>query len=136
MPAHGRRRVVNADYNDLSHRTSLGLHGYTLPLGTEDVFPDLATLHDGEPIYATDGMELWSEANARLIVHEGVRYWYAADIATWHDLEDEPLPADAATDPDQRRGPAGPARRHAGQLSRAHTTCERAYRATRVAPRH
>jgi hypothetical protein len=105
MPAPERRRVVNADYDDLSHRLGLG-DGYTLPLGTEDRKPDLATLRDGEPVIATDGMELWSDARARLVVgRDGRRYWYAADIATWHYLEEDPLPADAGPAPDPE--PAG-----------------------------
>lgn len=81
MPAPERRRVALCDYNDLSHRAELGLgDGYTLPLGIEDVFPDLATLRDGEPIIAADGMELWSEATARLVEGHGRRYWYATII--------------------------------------------------------
>lgn len=70
-------REVRADYNDLSRRPALGLDGDTLPLGTEDVFPDLATLHDGEALLVIEPGEVVGEGEAIHLDAQGKRYWYA-----------------------------------------------------------
>jgi len=70
-------REVRADYNDLSRRPALGLDGDTLPLGTEDVFPDLAALRDGEALLVIEPGEVVGEGEAIHRDAHGKRYWYA-----------------------------------------------------------
>ena len=70
-------REVRADYNDLSHRPALGLDGETLPLGTEDIFPELANLQDGETLLVIEPGEVVGEGEAVHRDANGKRYWYA-----------------------------------------------------------
>jgi hypothetical protein len=65
-------REVRGDFNDLSRRPELGLEGEAVPLGTEDIFPELAMLHDGGEVTG-EGVAAHLDAN-------GKRYWYAHNL--------------------------------------------------------
>ncbi len=78
-------REVRADSNDLSRRPALGLDGDTLPLGTEDVFPDLATVRDGETLLVIEPGEVVGEGEAIHRDANGKRYWYAQRLHNIHN---------------------------------------------------
>lgn len=79
-------REVRADYNALSRRPALGLDGDTLPLGTEDIFPDLATLHDGESLLVIEPGEVVGAGEAIHRDANGKRYWYSQRLHNIHAL--------------------------------------------------
>lgn len=66
---------VFADFADISIRPELGL-GTSIPLGREDVNPELASLHDGEAVLLVEWGELQAVGTAKLIERDGYRYWY------------------------------------------------------------
>lgn len=85
-------RAFFADFMHLGRRPDLGLQGYTLPLGTEQDNPTLATLRAGEEVIATDEGELWAQGEAVSVELLGLRWWYVHKITTWHLLAEESLP--------------------------------------------
>lgn len=77
-------REVRGDFNDLSRRPELGLEGEAVPLGTEERFPELATLHDGDEVLVIEPDEVTGEGEAIHLDANGNRYWYAHKL---HDIQ-------------------------------------------------
>ena len=66
-------RTLFADFMDLLERPGLGL---SVPLGTEDVVPDLSELHPGERVLLVQPDELRAEATVQPVEAHGRRCWY------------------------------------------------------------
>ena len=77
---------VFADFMTLGERSRYGI-GLSVPMGRDDLQPDLRELHEGQRVALVEWDNLWAEGTVHIVESGGHRYYYGV-IARREDIRD------------------------------------------------
>jgi hypothetical protein len=77
---------VFADFARLGARPEDGM-GLSVPMGTDDLQPDLRGLREGQRVALVEWGNLWAEGTVHIVESGGHRYYYGV-IARREDIRD------------------------------------------------
>lgn len=83
-------RQVFADFARLGERPGLGL---SVPLGREDISPELAELKEGDRVLLIEWDNLCAEGTVRPLDRDGYRYWFGIldNMAAIRDIDPDTI---------------------------------------------